>query len=75
MKSIYPRHFQTPEGTMVPVTRMALALKTIRANREADYPGWNWFATPGRMILKEFRRGMHDRINRRLANENLEQGQ
>jgi hypothetical protein len=44
---------------------MAKALRTIRAAPEKDYPGWNWFATPGHFILREFRRGLHDRINQR----------
>jgi len=46
---------------------MGAALRAIRAKPDADYPGWNWFATPGHFILKEFRRGMHDRINLRGA--------
>lgn len=62
---IYPRGFLTPEGRPVSVRAMSNALRAIRANPDAEYPGWNWFPTPGRMILREFRRGMHDRINRR----------
>jgi hypothetical protein len=61
----YPRAFYTPEGRAVSIRTMAKALRTIRAAPEKDYPGWNWFATPGHFILREFRRGLHDRINQR----------
>lgn len=66
MKSTMPRYFMTPEGRSVSINQMAKALKFIHQNPDADYPGWNWFLTPGHFILAEFRRGMHDRINRRL---------
>lgn len=62
---IYPKAFTTPEGRVVPISVMAKALKNIRLMPELEYPGWNWFATPGHMILAEVRRGIHDRINRR----------
>lgn len=67
MRALYPRAFRTPEGRMVSVRTMAAALRRIRANPSADYPGWNWFETSGHHILAEFRRGLHDRINRRTA--------
>lgn len=62
---VYPKAFTTPEGRVVPIRVMANAIKHIRQMPELDYPGWNWFSTPGHMILREFRRGLHDRINRR----------
>lgn len=65
MKALYPKAFATPEGRMVSIRTMAAALRTIRANPQAEYPGWNWYPTPGQFILAEFRRGLHDRINRR----------
>lgn len=64
-KPIYPRGFLTPEGRPISIRTMAAALRVIRANPSAEYPGWNWYATPGYFILQEFRSGMHDRINRR----------
>lgn len=64
-KSVYPKYFVTPEGRAVSIGTMAKALKAIKKNPDADYPGWNWYATPGHYILAEFRRGLHDRINRR----------
>lgn len=62
---IYPRGFLTPEGRPVSIRTMAQALRTIRADPDRDYTGWNWFPTPGHHILAEFRRGLDDRINRR----------
>lgn len=64
---IYPRAFLTPEGRPVSIATMARALRTIRANPNEDYTGWNWYATPGHYILAEFRRGLDDRITRRGA--------
>lgn len=66
-RAAYPRAFATPEGRAVSVRQMAKALRAIRANPGADYPGWNWFPTPGHFIIREFRRGMHDRINLRAS--------
>lgn len=67
MNSLYPQYFKTPEGRAVSIKKMAAALKVIKQNPGADYPGWNWFDTPGYFIINEFRRGLHDRINRRAA--------
>ncbi len=67
MRAAYPKAFKTPEGRTVSIRQLARALRAIRANPDADYPGWNWFPTPGHHILREFRRGMHDRINLRAA--------
>lgn len=66
-RSAYPRFFKTPEGRPISIRTMAKALRAIRANPDAEYPGWNWFPTPGHMILRIFRDGMHDRINMRSA--------
>lgn len=63
----YPRVFKTPEGRTVSIATMAKALRAIRANPDVEYAGWNWFSTPGHFILREFRRGLHDRINRRAS--------
>lgn len=63
---IYPRVFLTPEGRPVGVRQMARAMSAIRQNPSADYPGWDWFAVPGYFIQREVRRGIHDRINRRI---------
>ncbi len=67
MRSTHPRFFKTPEGRSVSIRQMAGALRAIRANPDADYPGWNWFPTPGHFILREFRRGLNDRINLRAG--------
>ena len=64
-KPVNPRAFVTPSGSTVSITTMARALSVIRKNPDADYPGWDWFSVPGHYILQEFRRGLHDRINRR----------
>jgi len=66
-KSPHPRYFKTPEGRAVSIRQMAGALRRVRANPEALFPGWEWFPTPGYAILREFRRGLHDRINQRGA--------
>ena len=65
MKNTYPKAFITPNGRAVSIRTMQNALRQIRKNPQAEYPGWNWFSTPGYMIVNEFRRGLHDRINRR----------
>ena len=67
LNSPYPRAFLTPKGRAVSPRKMHAALSVIRANPDADYAGWNWFSTPGHLILREFRRGLHDRINQRAA--------
>lgn len=64
-KPAYPKAFLTPEGRRVSIRTMAKALSVIRSNPSIDYPGWDWFPVPGYFILHEFRRGLHDRINRR----------
>jgi len=69
MKSAYPKYFVTPEGKAVSIAKMSHALREIRKNPSADYPGWNWFPTSGYQILASFRAGMHDRINRRSVKQ------
>lgn len=68
MNSAYPKYFKTPEGRAVSIKSLANAMRVIRANPGADYPGWNWFLTPGHHIIKEVRRGIHHRINMRGNN-------
>lgn len=65
--SLYPRVFVTPSGRPTSIRAMRRALQVIRSNPDADYPGWDWFSVPGHYILREFRRGLHDRINRRAG--------
>lgn len=65
-QSTMPRFFKTPEGRPVSIRTMGKALRAIRGNPDAEYPGWTWFPVSGHSIIREFRRGMHDRINRRL---------
>lgn len=69
MQPIYPRAFVTPSGRATSIRAMSQALRVIRQNPGAEYPGWEWFSVPGHYILKEFRRGLHDRINRRGAGD------
>lgn len=64
-KSVYPKVFKTPDGRAVSIRRMGLALQAIRKNPGADYPGWEWFPVPGHFIIRSFRDGLNDRINRR----------
>jgi hypothetical protein len=64
-RSPYPEFFRTPEGRAVSIRKMAIALKAIRGNPDVDYPGWNWFPTPGHHIVRNFRDGLNDRINKR----------
>lgn len=66
-RSTMPRYFKTPEGRTVSIRTMANALCVIRKNPDAEYPGWDWFPVPGHYILREFHRGLNDRINRRGA--------
>lgn len=61
----YPRGFLTPDGRPVSIKKMSAAMRAIRANPDADYPGWNWFPTSGHFILKSFRDGLNHRINLR----------
>lgn len=67
MQSLHPKYFKTPEGRAVSIKTMAAALKAIKQNPSGDYKGWNWYPTTGYLILAEFRRGLHDRINRRVV--------
>jgi hypothetical protein len=55
----------TPEGRRVSITGMARALRKIRANPDAEYPGWEWYEVPGHFIIREFQRGLDWRINMR----------
>lgn len=64
-RAAYPRYFKTPEGWPVSIVRMAIALRAIRSNPDADYPGWDWYPVPGHFIVRNFMRGLHDRINMR----------
>lgn len=64
-QSLYPKIFITPDDRHVSIKTMAQALKIIRQNPDAEYPGWEWFSVKGYFILAEFRRGLNDRINRR----------
>lgn len=64
-KSVRPAYFKTPAGRSVSIATMVRALRTIRQNPDADYPGWEWYAVSGHTIIRDFRDGMHDRINRR----------
>lgn len=66
-QSVVPRYFKTPEGRPVSIRKMSQALRVIRQNPEKSYRSWDWFSVPGYYILSEFRRGMHDRINRRVT--------
>lgn len=50
---------------MVSIRTMAKALRTIRKNPDAEYPGWGWFPVPGHHVIRDFARGLNDRINRR----------
>ena len=65
-KSIYPRAFIIPNGKIISVFVMAKALSTIRKNPLIEVGGWEWYSVPGWIIQKEFRRGLDDRINRRV---------
>lgn len=64
-KSVYPRYFKTQAGRPISIATMSKALRTIRQKPDADYPGWEWYAVSGYTIIRDFRDGMHDRINRR----------
>jgi hypothetical protein len=44
---------------------MAAALKSIRKNPDAEYPGWNWYPTTGHFIIRSFREGLDHRITMR----------
>lgn len=66
-RSTMPRYFKTPEGRPVSIRTMAEALRAIHRKPAAEYHGWDWLPVPGYYIIAEFRRGLHDRINRRAA--------
>lgn len=67
MKHVYPKVFVTPVGRRLSIRNMATALKVIRQHPDLEYKHWNWYPTKGNFILREFRRGLHDRINRRAS--------
>lgn len=65
-KPVYPRGFYTPDGRPVSIRKMAQALREIRKRGvENDFPGWEWFPVKGATIIRDFRDGLNDRINRR----------
>lgn len=65
---LYPRGFITPGGRAISVRTMANALRELHKMRpEQSVYGWNWCDTPAWMVLKEVRRGINDRINRRAG--------
>lgn len=61
----YPKGFITPAGKTISIATMANALKVIRSNPDEDYKGWQWYMVSGHDILRDFRAGMHERINTR----------
>ncbi|MDQ5916741.1 MAG: hypothetical protein QG584_2635 [Pseudomonadota bacterium] len=63
----YPRAFLLPSGRRVSARTIMNAMKVIRANPGADYPGWDWFPVPGHFIIREVERGIDERINLRAA--------
>lgn len=67
--SPYPKFFATPAGRPVSIRTMAKALRQIKGDPYADYPGWEWFPIPGHWIIRSFRAGIHHRINMRAAIE------
>lgn len=78
-RSPYPKYFVTPSGRPVSIKTMANALRVIRSNPSADYPGWEWYPVTGWHILNDFRNGLNDRINQRgklggAANYNATKG-
>lgn len=66
-RSAYPRVFILPNGRCVRAHTIMNALRVIRTNPDADYPGWDWFSVPGHFIIREVQRGIDDRINMRAA--------
>jgi len=66
-QSAYPRVFILPSGRHVRPRTIMNAMKVIRTNPDADYPGWDWFSVPGHFIIREVQRGIDDRINMRAA--------
>ena len=73
-RSPYPRVFRLPNGRNVRARTIMNALRVIRANPDADYPGWDWFSVPGHFIIREVQRGIDDRINMRAAIAKAEGG-
>lgn len=66
MSEIMPKGFILPNGNAVR-TRAYVAswrlLKTLPPNEEVK--GWEWYATPVRLILRDISYSVHDRVNRR----------
>jgi hypothetical protein len=58
-----------PEGRTVTLHAYVAAWKTVLAAPEdATFQnGFNWYPEPRKDVLREFRRGLNDRINRRIA--------
>ena len=59
--------FITPVGNYVSRNAMAKALRVIRNNPEADNRGWEWYPTPGYVILAAHKRARREIIDSRSA--------
>jgi hypothetical protein len=55
-----------PNGRRVTLGTYVTAWRSILANPDADYPGFDHFPECGWHILVAIRDGLHDRINRHL---------
>lgn len=59
--------FRLPNGRLVTIKSYVKAWKTLRSmDPNAMIPGWDDFPTEAWRVLREMRRGMHDRINRHM---------
>ena len=57
-----------PENRTVTLGSYVAAWKTVLAAPEDStfQNGFNWYPESRKEVLREFRRGLHDRINRRI---------
>lgn len=61
------RVVRLPSGKQVGLDAYVRAWKILRNTPgEVEVTGWNWYPTKAADVLRELRRGMHDRINRHV---------
>jgi len=62
------RTIQIPNGRSVSLGAYVAAWKRVKALApDVEIPGWEWYPVSARSILRDLRRGMHDRITQGVS--------
>ena len=56
-----------PNGRQVTLAAYVEAIHTVKANPDAEYKGWEWYAVKGRTVLHRFFDMVQDHCNRGLT--------